>query len=113
MINKKIRTLVRANTNGKYMNWDTIKQKKSCLNFFDKFNGGMVRTCDKHDASRFKNKDYVIDKEDHELIVVIIINVSPLLLKENYNLLYHKLEMFNKKSMVIMKCTKSTGVTQC
>jgi hypothetical protein len=36
------------------MNWDTIKQKKLCLNFFDKFNGGMVRTCDKHDASRFK-----------------------------------------------------------
>jgi hypothetical protein len=37
----------------------------------------MVRTCDKHDASRFKNKDYAIDKEDHELIVVTIINVSP------------------------------------
>jgi hypothetical protein len=78
------------------MNWDTIKQKNLCLNFFDKFNGGMVRTCDKHDASRFKKKNYVIDKEDHELIVFIIINLSPLLLKENYNLLYHKLEVLKK-----------------
>ncbi len=108
MINNNFRTSVRANTKGKYMNWDTIKQKKLCLNFFDKFNGGMVRTCDKHDASRFKNKDYVINKKDHELIVVTIINVAPLLLKENYNLLYHKLEMLLRKSMVIMKCTKST-----
>jgi hypothetical protein len=47
------------------------------LKFFDKFYGSMVRTCDKHNASRFKNKDYAIDKEDHELIVVTIINVSP------------------------------------
>ncbi len=39
----------------------------------------MVRTCDKHDAYRFKNKNYAINKEDHELIVVTIINVSPLL----------------------------------
>lgn len=39
----------------------------------------MVWTCDKHDASRFKNKDYAINKEDHELIVVTIINISPLL----------------------------------
>jgi hypothetical protein len=61
------------------MNWNTIKQKNLCLNFFDKFNGNMVRTCDKHDASRFKNRDYAIDKEDHELIIFTIINVSPLL----------------------------------
>jgi hypothetical protein len=56
-----------------------LNKKYLCLNFFDNFNDDMVRTCDKHDASRFKNKDYAIDKEDHKLIVVTIINVSPLL----------------------------------
>jgi hypothetical protein len=32
------------------------------LRFFGKFNGGMVKTSDKHDASRLKGKYYTINK---------------------------------------------------
>jgi hypothetical protein len=53
----------------------------------------MVKTSDKHDVFRFKNKDYEMDKENHELLTTTITNISPLLMRENQNLLYQKLEM--------------------
>lgn len=38
-------------------------------------------TYDKHDAFKFKSKDYVIDKKDQELLAFTITNVPPLLMK--------------------------------
>jgi hypothetical protein len=35
----------------------------------------------KHDAFKFKSKDYVIDKEDQELLPFTITKVPPLLMK--------------------------------
>jgi hypothetical protein len=47
----------------------------------------MVKTCDKHDAFILKNKDYVINKEDHELPIVTITHVSPLLMRRSQPIL--------------------------
>jgi hypothetical protein len=58
----------------------------------------MVRVSDKHDVFRFKNKDYEIVKEEHELLTTTITDISPLLTKENQNLLYQKLEMHKIKN---------------
>jgi hypothetical protein len=44
------------------MGCNIIKEKKFVLEFFGKFNGSMVRTSDKHDASRFKSKHHAINK---------------------------------------------------
>ncbi len=57
----------------------------------------MVKISDKHDVFILKSKDYEIDKEDHELLTTIIIDISPLLVKENQNLLYQKLKMHKSK----------------
>jgi hypothetical protein len=58
----------------------------------------MVKISDKHDVFILKNKDYEIDKEDHELLTTTIIDISPLLVKENQNLLYQKLKMHKIKN---------------
>jgi hypothetical protein len=58
----------------------------------------MVKISDKHDVFLLKNKDYEIDKEDHELLTTTIIDISPLLVKENQNLLYQKLKMHKIKN---------------
>jgi hypothetical protein len=58
----------------------------------------MVKISDKHDVFILKNKDYEIDKEDHELLTTTIIDISPLLVKENKNLLYQKLKMHKIKN---------------
>jgi hypothetical protein len=58
----------------------------------------MVKISDKHDVFILKNKDYEIDKEDHELFTTTIIDISPLLVKENQNLLYQKLKMHKIKN---------------
>jgi hypothetical protein len=63
------------------MKWDMLKNIYLCLNFFDKTNGNMVKTYDKHDAFKLKSKDYVIDKQDHELPTCTITNVLPVLTK--------------------------------
>jgi hypothetical protein len=47
----------------------------------------MVRTCDKHDAFILKSKDYVINKEDHELPTLTITDVSSLLMKRSSHIL--------------------------
>ncbi len=43
-----------------------------CLKFFNKFSDSMVKTLDKHNASKFKNKDYVVDKEYHKFLTPTI-----------------------------------------
>jgi len=53
------------------------------LKLFGKSNGNMMGTCEKHDAFILKSKDYVINKEDHELPTMTIINVSPLLMRRS------------------------------
>lgn len=68
------------------------------MKFFNRPNGGMVKISDKHDVFILKNKDYEIDKEDHELFTTTIIDISPLLVKENQNLLYQKLKMHKIKN---------------
>ncbi len=45
----------------------------------------MVKTFDKHNASKFKNKDYVVDKEYHKLLAPTIRKRSCKLLTPNYN----------------------------
>lgn len=44
----------------------------------------MVRVGDEH-MFRFNSKDYTIEKKDHKLPTTIIIDISPLLMKENHN----------------------------
>ncbi len=63
------------------MKWDMFLKNYLCLNFFGKTNGNMVKIYDKHDAFKLKNKDYVIDKEGHQLAAFTITNVPPLLMK--------------------------------
>jgi hypothetical protein len=46
----------------------------------------MVRVGDKDNVFRFNSKDYTIEKKDHKLSTTIIIDISPLLMKENRNL---------------------------
>lgn len=49
----------------KVMTWTRIWSKKKylCLKFFNKFNDNMVKTFYKHNASKFKNKNYEVDKK--------------------------------------------------
>ncbi len=70
----------------------------------------MVGVGDKHNVFRFNNKDYTIEKKNHKLPTTIIIDISPLLMKENHNLLDWNLGCTNKKSMTIAKCIKWTQV---
>lgn len=67
------------------------------MNFFDKFNGDMVRIGDKANFFKLKSKGYAINKEDHELPIAKIINISSLLVRGNHNQLYQKLEMRKSK----------------
>ncbi len=56
-----------------------------CLKFFNKFNDNMVKTFDKHNAFKFKNKDYVVDKEYHKLLAPTIRQRNCKLLNPDYN----------------------------
>ncbi len=67
------------------------------MTFFDKSNGDMVRIGDKPNLFKLKSKGYAINKEDHELPITKIINISSLLVTGNHNQLYQKLEMHQSK----------------
>jgi hypothetical protein len=45
----------------------------------------MVKTFDKHNAFKFKNKDYVVDKEYHKLLAPTIRQRNCKLLNPDYN----------------------------
>jgi len=53
----------------------------------------MVRTGDKPNLFKLESKGYAIDKENHELPIAKIINISSLLAKGIHNQLYQKFEM--------------------
>jgi hypothetical protein len=66
--------LVGVNARGKDMNWHMIWKNKLCLKFLKLFSKFTNVTSD---ASRIEGKDYAINKEDHELPMAIVIDISP------------------------------------